>query len=274
MEQALVVKSGLNRLRRFFKRLLTDGKTKKRNPGNFIYINQEERLAKTAAQIAEIGFVGGGLDKFEEAGRAQLIALLQIGLYPESRLLDVGCGCLRGGYWLVHFLSKNCYFGIEPNKAVLDAGKEYLLGEDVLTTKQPRFDGNEDFDFSVFGVEFDFIFARSVWTHAAKSQIEKSLDGFVEHTTPKALFLTSILLAGKKSGKSDYAGKGWVGKSHLSNTRGTIGHDYKWIEDQCRSRNLHVKKVSLVDHGKQTWLLVSKQKVNSGQAHAGKNRRK
>lgn len=159
----------------------------------------------------------------------------------------------------MHFLAENCYFGIEPNKAALEAGKAYLLGDDVLATKKPHFDGNEDFDFSVFGVKFDFVVARSVWTHASKDQVEKSLDGFVEHTNPKALFLTSVLLAGDKSGKSDYKGKDWVGKSHLSDTSGTVGHDYKWIQAQCQSRGLHVKKIVLVEHGKQNWLLVSKQ---------------
>ena len=96
----------------------------------------------------------------------------------------MGCGCLRGGYWLIHFLSAGCYFGIEPNKAVLQAGCEILLGADLMATKKPRFDTNEDFDFSIFNIDFDFIVARSIWTHSSKTQIERMLEGFISTVHP------------------------------------------------------------------------------------------
>ena len=229
--------------------------------GNFSYINPQDRLLEKATRIAEIGFVGGGLAKFEQAGRAQLISLLQVCVYPDSRVLDVGCGCLRGGYWLIHFLSAGCYFGIEPNKAVLQAGCDILLAPDLMETKKPRFDTNEDFDFSVFNVDFDFIVARSIWTHATKNQIKRMLDGFIAHSTPDGVFLTSVLLACDEGGKEDYQGQYWVGKSHQSDKRGTVAHSYEWIAGQCRNRSLFVKELTLAEHGKQKWLLVSKQEI-------------
>jgi hypothetical protein len=55
-------------------------------------------------------------------GRNQLSILLRNGLIFDSRVLDVGCGVLRAGYWLIHFLDPDCYFGIEPNRVILTAG--------------------------------------------------------------------------------------------------------------------------------------------------------
>jgi len=41
---------------------------------------------------------------FEEVGRESLKELLDHGLYPHSTILDIGCGSLRIGYWLINFL--------------------------------------------------------------------------------------------------------------------------------------------------------------------------
>jgi hypothetical protein len=98
--------------------------------------------------------------------------LLKEGLYPESKVLDIGCGCLRVGYWLIHFLNPRCYFGMEPNRRMLEAGIEKILEPGLIDLKRPRFDCNADFDFSVFGERFDFFVARSIWTHASKTQIK------------------------------------------------------------------------------------------------------
>ena len=57
-------------------------------------------------------FLGGPAELFETAGRKMLITLLSEGLTPTSKVLDIGCGCLRAGYWLIHFMDRGCYFGI------------------------------------------------------------------------------------------------------------------------------------------------------------------
>ena len=84
-------------------------------------------LFERAAALERGGvFLGGPLHLFETAGRLQLQILLKEGLYPDSKVLDVGCGCLRGGYWLIHFLDAGCYFGIEPHRRELEAGTQSI----------------------------------------------------------------------------------------------------------------------------------------------------
>jgi len=225
---------------------------------NFDYINRKSYLQEKAKKISKQVFVGGGVAKFEQAGRGQLISLLQVGIYPHSKLLDVGCGCLRGGYWLIHFLNKACYHGIEPNMSMLASGIQHILEPEVLKEKAPRFDSNENYNFSCFGVTFDFVIARSVWTHAPKCDIEFMLDQFIVNSSPEAVFITTYLAPGFRD-KEDYTGGVWVGKSHQCNKPGTVAHDFAWIAEQCSIRNLIIKEPLLFEHGEQRWLYITKQ---------------
>lgn len=205
---------------------------------------------------AEGIFLGGPKRVFEEGGKKQLITLLMEGLHPQSKVLDIGCGCLRGGYWLIHFLGDGCYFGIEPNIKMLEAGQRILLEPELMKNKNPKFDHNSDFNFNVFNEKFDFFVARSIWTHASKQQIQSMLDGFINTANKGGEFLTSY----KKPilWKRDYKGRNWVGKSHESNQRGIVRHSFSWIQSECKKRNLVAEEIkgSAYNFGRQTWIRI------------------
>ena len=204
--------------------------------------------------ISEHGFLGEPHETFSQAGREQLIALLTEGLRPESKLLEFGCGCLRIAYWLVRFLDADCYYGIESSCQRVDYGVRYLFTAEDIQFKRPRFDFNLTFDSSVFGTKFDFFLARSIWTHASKSQIEAMLNSFLRDAAPTATFLTSYLPA--RAPEEDYQGSHWVGTSHDSDTPGVIRHALPWILDQCRSRGLKCEEISGFDCDSQLWLRI------------------
>jgi SAM-dependent methyltransferase len=216
--------------------------------------------AEIAEKLHQDGiFTGGPPRLFESAGRLQLATLVREGLYPSSKLLDIGCGCLRAGYWLIRLLDPGCYFGIEPNAQMLQAGIEHFLGPELQAAKMPRFDTNDQFDFSVFGANFDIFLARSIWTHASKSQIQTMLDGFVKNSAPDAFFLTSYIPAswfGRDT--SDYRGAQWIGRSHTSKTPGLVCHKRSWIESECRARGLHLQQLSDPPFNDQYWLKISR----------------
>ena len=213
-------------------------------------------LQATAERLAQETFLGGPVSDFEAIGRLQLTTLLREGLYPNSKVLDIGCGCLRGGYWLIHFLDPGCYYGIEPNRTMLGAGISQLLEDGLVAAKNPRFDYNAQFDSSVFGVVFDFFVARSVWTHASKSQIEKMLDSFVHDSTQTGTFLTSYLRSNWL--QRDYRGNNWVGRSHQTDVPGLVYHDFHWIQRVCRQRSLDVTELRQGIYNSQTWLKITK----------------
>ncbi len=216
-----------------------------------------ERISETLSQ--EGVFSGGGYDDFHDAGENQLKTLLYFGLQDSSRVLDIGCGCLRGGRWVIPFLDRDCYFGIEPNKHMLDAGKRIVIDEETISEKSPKFDTNSEFDFGVFDAIFDFVIARSVWTHASKDQIEKMLDQFVLYSNEHSKFLTSYLKP-RIPIIDDYRGKRWVGKSHESDQPGIARHSLRWIRQVCRNRNLRVTRIDdpEVNYKAQVWLKVER----------------
>ena len=218
-----------------------------------------ERVDKLRAENI---FLGGPSELFDMAGRMQLMLLVKEGLYPESKVLDIGCGCLRAGYWLIHFLNPSCYFGIEPNRTMLEAGFENILEPGLIGLKRPKFDGNADFDFSVFGERFDFFVARSIWTHASKIQIRAMLDGFVRHANRRATFLTSYVKPSLFR-RSDYKGTDWVGRSHTSDVPGIVRHSLSWIRRECQVRQLPVEPIrqNAFNFGGQKWLRISTRSV-------------
>ena len=217
-------------------------------------------LSDKVKKIEDEGiFLGGPHNLFEDAGRKMLMLLLNEGMYPYSKVLDIGCGCLRGGYWIIRFLNKDSYYGIEPNSKMLFSGIKNLLNPDIAKTKAPTFDHNQDFDTSVFNTKFDYFLARSIWTHASKQQISKMLNEFNENTTEKGVFLTSYLNA--TTTIDDYSDSGWVGKSHESNEAGIVKHSFEWIENECMKKHLilHQIKDNIFDlKNNQRWLKVTK----------------
>jgi hypothetical protein len=198
-------------------------------------------------------FLGGPREKFVTAGRAQLEILLARGLLPRHRVLDIGCGALRGGWWLINFLRPGRYFGIEPNVRMLDAGIEVMLGSELVEEKKPRFSNNSNFDFSVFGEIFDFLVARSVWTHASLAQIGAMLDSFRATAGRKGEFVASILPP-RTMFHREYQGSAWVGRSHERDKPGLAYYRFNTIRKLCRDRQLSAENLGWQDG--QTWVLV------------------
>lgn len=216
------------------------------------------KLQHKAEGLAGKIFLGGPVKQFENAGRMQLVLLLREGLYPNSKVLDIGCGCLRAGYWLIHFLDPARYFGIEPNRGMVKLGISTFLEPGLLETKKPSFDYNPDFDFSVFAQHFDFFIARSIWTHASKPQIRTMLDGFARHSTDPGVFLASYKPASLL--RPDYKGEKWVGRSHKSDRPGMVHHHFAWIQRECAQRGLNVVEIRerAYNFGGQVWLNITK----------------
>ena len=200
-------------------------------------------------------FLGVPIQDFERAGRNQLILLLMAGLTPASKVVDLGCGILRAGYWLIHFLDPGCYHGIEPHAERLRIGVETILDAETREAKRPRFDTNPNFDTAVFGQKFDYFLAYSIWTHASKGQIQTMLDAFLRDSRDHAQFLTTILPAGWR--RPDYKGERWFGTSHESDAVGCVSHDLGWIRSQCQRRSLIVRKLGKDAYG-QSWLSISR----------------
>src|SRR5215467_6609494 len=211
---------------------------------------------RATEMMSRHGFLGVPVETFEDGGRRQFIALLNEGLCPESKVLDIGCGCLRTAYWLIRFLDPGCYHGIEPARRRVEYGLDHLFTSELVRAKQPQVDFNPNFDSSVFATKFDYFLAGSIWTHASKSQIEATLESFLQDSIPTGVFLTSYLPALHPN--DDYRGDHWIGTSHESETPGVIRHALPWITEQCQKRGLRVQEVPGEAFDGQYWLRVNR----------------
>jgi hypothetical protein len=222
---------------------------------------------RTHKPLQEIGdglhrrgiFTGGPPEQFELLGRMQFVMMTREGIYPWSKVLDIGCGCLRGGFWMIHFLEPGGYFGIEPNSNMVAAGLKEIIGSETAEHKRPTIDYNDRFDASVFGVRFDAFLARSIWTHASKPQIRIMLDHFANLGTENAFFLASYLPA--KFPWQDYNGAEYRGKSHKSNIGDLVRHSYSWIERECKTRGLYLRELQDGILLGQIWLKIAKRPI-------------
>ncbi|MEM7034828.1 MAG: hypothetical protein AAF629_35130 [Chloroflexota bacterium] len=214
------------------------------------------KLDKKAHILNEQAFLGFPPQDFERGGREQFIYLLKSGLYPDSKVADLGCGVLRAGYWLINFLNAGCYCGIEPHVGRLEMGINSMIEAEVVTAKEPRFDTNPYFDTSVFKEKFDFFLAYSIWTHASKQQIQASLNSFIRDAKETGVFLTSYLPADKQY--PDYTGDRWYGTSHESDIPGCIHHSLQWIQVECERRQLVLRELGQDETYGQSWLEIKR----------------
>lgn len=115
----------------------------------------------------------GGL--WEEMGQLQFDFLVSRGLEPDHRLLDIGCGTLRGGRHFIRYLRPGNYTGIDISPKALEFANQLLEKED-LSGKRPRLILNVEktLTFGQFpGEQFDYLFAQSVFTHLPQQFIEE-----------------------------------------------------------------------------------------------------
>lgn len=116
--------------------------------------------------------VGGMWDTI---GRLQFDFLVSQGLRPDHRLLDVGCGCLRGGVHFIAYLADGHYYGMDCNQALLDAGRNHELPAAGLADRRVTLICRGDFAFGTFGTLFDVALAQSVFTHLPWNSILRCL---------------------------------------------------------------------------------------------------
>ena len=153
-----------------------------------------ELTAEEIAAGVHREMVGG---MWEELGRLQIEFLQRQGLTPQSTLLDVGCGCLRGGVHFVRFLEPGRYYGIDVNASLVRAGLEQELPRAGLAGRlaADHLLVNAAFEPSLFGVTFDYALAESVFTRWRAPQIGAALRELARCVRPGGRFYATFFEA-------------------------------------------------------------------------------
>lgn len=143
--------------------------------------------------------------QYDFMGATQFRLLTTLGLRAHHALLDFGCGSLRAGRLFLSYLDRGRYFGIEPNRWLIEDAIEHQVGRDAIALKQPRFDHNGEFATDVFSRQFDFILAQSIFSHTGGDLVRTALRNFGSSLLPDGLVAATFI-----EGTQDFAGSGWV----------------------------------------------------------------
>lgn len=114
--------------------------------------------------------------------------LLEEGLRPEHRVLEVGCGCLAEGGPLMAFVDVGNYTGVDMNGWLIRAALDVYP---ALLTRDPQFVVRGDFD--VDG-DFDMVVAHSVLSHVSLAQLQLALRNIRRNVQAGSAWLASLRL--------------------------------------------------------------------------------
>lgn len=134
----------------------------------------------------------GGL--WDEVGAWQFDLLRSQGLKPHHRLVDVGCGSLRGGLHFIPYLDVGHYCGLDINTSLIEAGWTEVR-QASLEERQPRLLVDDGFRIDRFRVPFDFALAVSVFTHLFANHLLRCLREVRKGMAPGGRFFATYFEA-------------------------------------------------------------------------------
>ncbi|MET9086400.1 class I SAM-dependent methyltransferase [Streptomyces sp. NPDC004237] len=101
-------------------------------------------------------------------------AAVEHGLRPDHRMLDIGCGNLRGGQRFIGHLDAGNYYGIDISPDILIAAKKTLV-ERRVQDKLPHLTITGDLTLDFLPDDhFDVVHAHSVFSHSPLEVIEQT----------------------------------------------------------------------------------------------------
>lgn len=186
----------------------------------------------------------GPPDRYDLIAALQFGLMVMLGLRDYHTLLDIGCGSLRAGRLFIPYLQPERYYGVEPERWLVTEGIQNELGQDLIQIKKPSFLYVDDFSFTQFGVNFDFLMAQSIFSHAALSDIRLCLEKAKSCMEPHSIFAATFV-----EGKKDYQGSEWVYPGIVRYQPQTIKQLVQAMDLVCERTEFH--------HPTQTWYLIS-----------------
>lgn len=125
--------------------------------------------------------------------RFQFEFLTSHGLQPQSRLLDIGCGTLRGGIPLIGYLEVGHYTGVEARAEVLEEARKELA-ESGLEHKQPTLICAEDPAQVQLQAPVDIACSFSVLLHMTDEIVDACFGLIARELTESGVFYANVNL--------------------------------------------------------------------------------
>lgn len=186
----------------------------------------------------------GNPDNYDKIGKIVFNLLLKYGLKPEHKLLDIGCGSLRVGKFIINYLNQSNYYGIDANNWLI---VEALENENINLNKYPILTCVRNFDLDN-NIKYNYILCNSVFIHACKKEIEKVFSQLNDILEDEGFFIFNYI-----EGKKDNEAKEWTYPSHICYTK-------KYIEGLLKKYNLSWEIGNINYPGKQTFIIARRKK--------------
>ncbi|NTV12461.1 MAG: class I SAM-dependent methyltransferase [Desulfobulbaceae bacterium] len=187
----------------------------------------------------------GPPEQYDFMGATQFRLLCALGLRAHHSLLDVGCGSLRAGRLFISYLDPDHYFGIEPNRWLIEAAITNQLGQDQLRIKNPRFAYNSNFSTAAFNEKYDFILAQSIFSHTGLDLLEQGLANLGAALKPDGILAATFV-----EGRRNHNGNGWLYPDCAAYRPARIGQF-------AAAAGLFMVRIPWY-HPRQTWYLLAK----------------
>ena len=154
--------------------------------------------------------------QYDVKASTQFALLCALGLREHHNLLDIGCGSLRAGRLFIPYLGTGRYFGIEPERWLVEEGIKENLGQDLVALRHPTFLYRDDFDLAEFGVQFDYVVAQSIFTHSGPDLIRKALHSVAGNLKPDGLLAVNFIECAWPARSSSVPGWHYGGRGIVS----------------------------------------------------------
>ena len=177
--------------------------------------------------------------------------LTTLGLRQHHSLLDVGCGSLRIGRLLIPYLNRGKYFGVEPNKWLVEEGIRRELGQSLVEVKRPTFlfTGSPE-NITKAETAFNFAVAQSIFSHCGLDLIQAWLSAISRSLAEDGALVATFLI-----GEQDAAQSGWFYPE-------CVNYRPVTLERAAEEANL---RFEILDwkHPRQTWALFASPRFDS-----------
>jgi len=153
----------------------------------------------------------------------QIDFLQRMGLANDHRLLDLGCGTLRGGLPLIGFLSAGNYTGIDVRAEIIEEAQRELE-EAGLSQRYPRICHVAKLADCDLRARYDYIWAFSVLLHLEDPDLDTALAFAARHLTEPGVLYANVHLGDGRLGS-------WAGFP-------VVARPLDWYADRAREAGL------------------------------------
>jgi len=173
-------------------------------------------------------------EEYLQEGKVFLDWLVRHGLNPEHRLLDYGCGVLRAGRYLIPYLNRGHYVGIDISRNRIQKGHLVLSSAGISREDYEVHLAKDCLLKELQDQRFDVIWANSVLTHMPERDIREFLFALKAHFKQGGTFFFTFSPSerlGLTDPKQEKIKNFYYPTSYLKNLFKDCGYHFELLHD-------------------------------------------